>query len=50
MTEEFTKQAKSAAEAIAKQSEQISKSEAFKTVSQVFTHIDILCVFLYLVH
>lgn len=35
VTEELSKQAKSAAEAFAKQSEQISQSEAFKTVSQV---------------
>jgi len=41
MTEEFSKQAKSAAEAIAKQSEQFSKSDAFKTVSQVFIQLSL---------
>jgi hypothetical protein len=41
MTEEFSKQAKSAAEAIAKQSEQLSQSDAFKTVSQVFIHLSL---------
>ena len=35
MTDELSKQAKSAAEALAKGTEQISQSDAFKTVSQV---------------
>ena len=43
MTEEFSKQAKSAAEALAKSGEQISKSEAFKSVSQVFNWFSFNC-------